>query len=347
MNNRSLEQSIKEKISHVIDLIPKNGEVKYLPLTNQLLISFEDSNEFDSTLAQKIGDKFGNSEVVTVKTGYRRYANFILINQFDNTLQPSSEAQDNLIAIKILVTYALKNEKDRINSIISKETAGAATYRAPIDKHEEIWFSSLQKSLEEISNADLIRQINDLKKHTKEEQRNMIYWSLGVPFSVYGETSGSVELLLRKLPQIDVNKIQFGYIKGLNIKYPNDITINLIENITTQYPSAGDSKSAVNNSSRLFSGIEQNEQHDINSLKIKDLDLTITEFNQRYDGRYSITKGQDLTWNGFWLIKNNKDEICGVFYPENNQLCEKQHSTGKYNFIHKIQNVGNAATNRK
>lgn len=84
------------------------------------------------------------------------------------------------------------------------------------------------------------------------------------------------------------------------------------------------------------------EIHDADKLTLEVLDITINEFNNKYEGQYKIIEGKNrmngkpVGLSGFWIVNNSHNEMCAMLWRDNNQLYETIWSQGKYNFIAKL-----------
>lgn len=74
-------------------------------------------------------------------------------------------------------------------------------------------------------------------------------------------------------------------------------------------------------------------QADRSNPLINKLNMTVEAFNEKFKGEFSVTQGTGYT-QGFWSVKNNKGELCGVLVNsgaageilKENELSEKKHN---------------------
>ncbi len=49
---------------------------------------------------------------------------------------------------------------------------------------------------------------------------------------------------------------------------------------------------------------------------IKGLDITVSEFNDRYNEHYSLIEEKGILMEGFWTISDSNNKECAMFFYE-------------------------------
>lgn len=80
-------------------------------------------------------------------------------------------------------------------------------------------------------------------------------------------------------------------------------------------------------------------KQDNNSLAISGLDISVYEFNARFEGKYKIVESDKFFLKGFWQVIDKNNNECGMFMIERNELKETQYSKGKFDLVGTIKQL--------
>ena len=314
-------------LDEIITLLPAGCTTKELTITNQLLI-YGDSERFTETriseLITSINPYYSDCEIAFIKKGWK-YTNLLVINNYGlgNTPEIRHDDINPLIAQKVITTYAHQKEKDRIDTMISQESSSAYNDSYGSFKYAQGIEKAL-KDFHKVTANGVIQQITSFKKLTRQQQRQEIYTTLDCldePFFGQKITPAEAEILLRDIANIDEQSADF-QVTPNKIKMKDDKFIKKYSVLPSQ-PSPS-SYTSLQGQSMFFSN-EINEKE----VKINKLELTIHEFNEKYQGHFSITK-RDRFWD---VLDLNLNTIQGHLYNLNGDLIETPFSEGKYGFI--------------
>ncbi|MFA5960576.1 MAG: hypothetical protein WC785_08660 [Tatlockia sp.] len=317
-------------LEEIIATLPASCTIKELPRTNQLLV-YGSSDVFNQAKIAAISQSYGNYETACFKRGGWNYTNLLLINNYGLSAQPIEKNEaPQLIALKVLATYAHKKETDRIDILIENESHSAYN-----DSYGNSDFSEkIKKNMQDylkVTNNGLMQHISSFKKLTKQQQRQEIYATCGcLGTSYFGDkiTASAAEMLLREIANIAEEPIDFIALHNERVIFPQDKIIEKDNALIPPIPRQSPVITVSSSRQSLFCSTPVNSQE----IKIGALNLNIEGFNQTYQGQYAITQR-----GHFWdVLDLSSKKICGHFYNANGELVETPFSKGAHHFTNHI-----------